>query len=146
MAHIAGSVNTAPEFVFRLEVQVTKKFRLRIREVIKTTPIELTTNFSGVAYEEQFFFTEADGEDETDEQIPQQKGQCRKEVTEKVANEELSSMKPSIEEFSKIDRNITSFSMTRKKANARIRVERDADLVLKNLKLKILDQPHEKCC
>ena len=29
------------------------------------------------------------------------------------------------------------------KANARIRVEQDADLVLKNLELKILRQPHD---
>ena len=28
-------------------------------------------------------------------------------------------------------------------ANARIKVERDADLVLKNLKLKVLGQPHD---
>ena len=30
------------------------------------------------------------------------------------------------------------------KANARIRVEQDADIFLKNLKLKIFSQPHEK--
>ena len=30
------------------------------------------------------------------------------------------------------------------KANARIRVEQDVDLVLKNLKLKILGQPHDE--
>ena len=30
------------------------------------------------------------------------------------------------------------------KANAKIRVEQDVDLVLKNMKLKILDQPHDE--
>ena len=30
------------------------------------------------------------------------------------------------------------------KANARIRVEQDFDLVLKNMKLKILGQPHDE--
>ena len=30
------------------------------------------------------------------------------------------------------------------KANARIRVEQDVDLVLKNMKLKILGQPYDK--
>ena len=30
------------------------------------------------------------------------------------------------------------------KANARIRVEQDVDLVLKNMKLKILGQPHDE--
>ena len=52
-------------------------------------------------------------------------------------------MKPSIKEFTKIDENTTSYSLHGIKANARIRVEQDADLVLKNLKLKILGQPHD---
>ena len=38
-------------------------------------------------------------------------------------------------------RNTTSYSMNGIKANARIRVEQDVDLVLKNMKLKIIGQP-----
>ena len=52
-------------------------------------------------------------------------------------------MKPSIKEFTKIDGNNTSYSINGIKASARIRVDQDADLVLKNLKLKILGQPHD---
>ena len=52
-------------------------------------------------------------------------------------------MKPSIREFTKIDGNTTSYSINGIKANARIRVEHDADLVLKNLKPKILGQIHD---
>ena len=52
-------------------------------------------------------------------------------------------MKPSIKEFTKIDGNNTSYSIHGIKANARILVEQDADLVLKNLKLKILGQAHD---
>ena len=51
-------------------------------------------------------------------------------------------MKQSITEVTKIDGNTTSYSINGFKASARIRVEQDADLVLKNLKLKILGQPH----
>ena len=51
-------------------------------------------------------------------------------------------MKPSITEFTKIDGNTTSYSIDGIKANARIRVEQDSDLVLKNLKQKTLGQPH----
>ena len=51
-------------------------------------------------------------------------------------------MKPSIKEFTKIDGNTTSYSINGSKASARIRLEQDADLVLKNLKLKIPGQPH----
>ena len=52
-------------------------------------------------------------------------------------------MKPSIKEFKKIDGNTTAYSLHGIKANARKRVEQDADLVLKNLKLKILGQPYD---
>ena len=51
-------------------------------------------------------------------------------------------MKPSIKEFTKIDGNTTSYSINGIKANARIRVEQDADLKLKNLKLKEMGQAH----
>ena len=51
-------------------------------------------------------------------------------------------MKPSIKEFTKIDGNTTSYSIHGIKANAWIQVEQDVDLVLKNLKLKILGQPY----
>ena len=49
-------------------------------------------------------------------------------------------MKPSIKEFTMIDVSTTSYSINGIKTNARIRVEQDADFVLKNLKLKILGQ------
>ena len=52
-------------------------------------------------------------------------------------------MKPSIKEFTKIDGNTTAYSLHGKKANARTRVQQDADLVLKNLKLKRLGQPYD---
>ena len=52
-------------------------------------------------------------------------------------------MKPSKKEFTKIDGNTTSYSLHGIKANARIRIEQDADLVLKNLKLKTIGQPYD---
>ena len=60
IAHFAGSVNTAARFLPRLELKVTEKIRLKIREIIQTTPIEVTTSSSDVADEEQIFFTQAD--------------------------------------------------------------------------------------
>ena len=60
IAHIAGSVNTAADFLSSLELKVTEKIRLKIREDIHTTPVEVETSSSDVADEEQFFFTHAD--------------------------------------------------------------------------------------
>ena len=143
MAHIAGSVNTAADFLSRLELKVTEKIRLKIREDVETTPIEVTTSSSDVADEEQFFFTQTDDQDETEEQILQRKEQSRNKAAEWLVNQEPSSVKPNIKEFKKIDGNTTLYSLHGIKENARIRVEQDADLVLKNLKLKILGLPHD---
>ena len=70
IARIAGSVNTAADFLSRHELKVTEKIRLKIREDIQTTPIEVTTFFSDVADGEQFFFTQADNNDYSEEKIP----------------------------------------------------------------------------
>ena len=140
---IAGSVNTAADFLSGLELKVTERIRLKIREDVQITPIEITISSSDVADEEQFFFTRTDDQDETEEQILQRKEQSRKKAAEWVVNQKPSSLKPSIREFTKIDRNTTSYSLHGIKANARIRVEQDVDLVLKNLKVKILGQPHD---
>ena len=103
----------------------------------------MTTSSSDVADEEQFFFTQADGEDETEEQIFQRKKISREIATAWVVNQESSSMKPSIKEFTKIGGNTTSYSINRIEANAQLRVEQDAGLVLKNLKLKKVGQLHD---
>ena len=143
IAHIAGSVNTAADFLSKLELKVTEKIHLKIREDVQTTPKEVSIASSDVADEEQFFFTQPDSQDETEKQILQRKEQSQKKAAEWVINQELSSMKPSIKEFTKIDGNITSYSINGIKASARIRVDQDAVLVLKKLKLKLFGQPHD---
>ena len=67
----------------------------------------------------------------------------RRNAMQWVANEEPSSLKISMKWFTKIDLNTTSYSMKRIKANARIRVEQDVDLVLKNMKPKNLGPEHD---
>ena len=143
IAHIAGSVNTAADFLSRLELKVTERIRLKVREDVQTTPIEVTTPSSDVADEEHFFFTQTDNQDETKEQILQRKEPSRKKTAVWVVNQKPPSMKPSKKEFTKIDGNTASYSLHGIKANATKRVEEDADQILKNLKLKKLDQLHD---
>ena len=80
IAHIAGSIDTAADFLSRLELKVTERTRLKIREDVQTTTIEVTTSSSDVADEEQFFFTHTDDQDETEEQILQRKEQSREKA------------------------------------------------------------------
>ena len=121
-----------------------KSRRRKIREDIHTTPIEVTTSSSDVADEEQIFFTYADDVKESEEQTLERKEQARQNAKQWAANEEPFALKTSVKEFTKIDGNTTSYSINGIKATARIRVEQDVDLVLKNLKLKILGQPFDE--
>ena len=143
-AHFAGSVNTAADFLSRMALKVTEKIRLKIREDIQTTPIEVTTSSSDVADEEQFSFTQAENNDKYEHQTLEEKDQSRQNAKQWIANEGPSSLKTSVNEFTKIDRNNTSYSIHGIKANAPIRVERDVDLVLTNMKLKFLGQPKDE--
>ena len=138
IAHIAGSINTAADFLSRLELKVTEKIRLKIREDIHTTPIEVTTE------EERIFFTRADDAKESEEQTLEGQEQSRQNAKQWAAKEESPALKTSTKEITKIDGNTTSYSMNGIKADARIRVEQDVDLVLKNMKLKILGQPYHE--
>ena len=144
IAHIAGSVNTAADFLSSLELKVMEKIRLKILEDIQPTPNEVTTSSSDVAEEEQFFFTQADKNDESDKQTLRRKEESRQNGKQGAANEGSPVLKTSLKEFTKIDGNSTLYSMNGSKTNAGIRVEQDVDRVLKNMKLKILGQPHDE--
>ena len=143
IAHVPGSVNTAAEFLSRLDLKVTETIRLNIREDNQTTPMKVTTTSPDVADEEQFFFTQTDTNDESEEQTLKRKEQSRQNAKQWAANEESSTFKTSVKEFTKIDGNTTLYSMKGIKANARIQVKEDVNFVLKDMKLKILSQPHD---
>ena len=102
IAHIAGSVNTAADFLSRLELKITEKIRLKISEDTQTTPIEVTTSSSEVADEEHFFFTQADRNNESEAQTFERKEQSRPSAKQGAAHEESSALKTSVKEFTKI--------------------------------------------
>ena len=104
----------------------------------------MTTSSSDVAEEEQFFFTQVDNSDESEEQTLERKEQSKQNTKQWAANEKPPVLKTSVKEFTKNDGNTRSYSMNGIKVNARIRVEQDVDLVLKNMKLKVLGQPHDE--
>ena len=67
IAHIVSSINTAADFLSRMELKVTEKIHLKIWEDVQTTPIAVSTSSSDFADEKQFFFTQTDGQDETED-------------------------------------------------------------------------------
>ena len=138
IAHIGSSVNTVADFFSRLELKVMEKIRLKVREDIQTTPIEVTTSSSDATAEKEFFFTQAENENESEQQAPEQEEHSLQNAKQWAANAEPPSLKTSVKEFSKIEGDTTSYYMNGIKANACTRVEQDVDLVLKNMKMKNL--------
>ena len=78
IANVPGSVHTAADFLSRLELNVTEKTRLKILEDIQTTPIEVSTSSSEFGDGDQFFFTQADNENESEEQTLERKNNVDK--------------------------------------------------------------------
>ena len=76
-AHIAASVNAGADFLSRLELKVTEKIRLKVREDIQTTPIEITISSSDFVDEDQFSFEQAEKKDKSEEQTLERKEQSR---------------------------------------------------------------------
>ena len=66
--HVAGSQNTAVDFLSRLELTPKEKVQLKLRDDILTSPIEVNLQSSDVADEEQLFFL-PDEEDESEQEI-----------------------------------------------------------------------------
>ena len=102
------------------------------------------TTSSDVTDEEQFFFTHADDGNESEEQTLERKERSRQNAMQWAVNEQPPALKTSVKKFTNIDGNTTSYSMNGTEANARIRVEQDVDLVLKNMNLEILGQPYDE--
>ena len=80
----------------------------------------------------------------TQKNNPLKRKQLRQSAKQWAAHEESSALKSNVKEFTKIDGNTTSYSMNGVKPNARKQVKQDVDPVLKNMKLKILGQPHDE--
>ena len=74
-------MNTAADFLSRLDLDPKEKIQLLIRDDIQTSPIEVYIQSSNVAEEEQFYFLPED-DIETEEQIWERKQRARKTMLE----------------------------------------------------------------
>ena len=69
IAHIPVKMNTAADFLSRLEMDPNEKIILRIREDIPTKPIEVNIESTGIAQEEQVFFDPTDQHETTEKEL-----------------------------------------------------------------------------
>ena len=109
---------------------------LRIREDIPTTPIELHVQSAGVSEEEQIFYTEDD--DETEEQILQRKKNARDHPANQLPDISFEKFTTHKSDYHKLT-TIQKLSYI----NA-IAVEQNNDVILQQLRLKILKENYSE--
>ena len=66
-------MNTAADFLSRLEIDPNEKIILRVREDIPKKPFEVNIGFTGIAQEEPVFFDTADQHEPTEKEPWKQK-------------------------------------------------------------------------
>ena len=69
IAHIPGKMNTAADFLSRLEMDPNEKLILKIRKDIPTKPIEVNIESTGIAQEETVNFDSTDQQETTEKKF-----------------------------------------------------------------------------
>ena len=137
--HVAGSQNTAADFLSRLELTPKEKVQLKLRDDILTSPIEVNIQSSDVADDERLFFL-PDEDEESEQTIVARKAPSKQRAQE----EHEKDLSTKVTEVIKTPLDSTVYSFDAIKENARIRNEQDADPLLKALKLRILHEEYDK--
>ena len=135
MAHIAGKMNTAADFLSRLEYLPKEKIQLKIRDDVTITPIEVNIQNFGTAEEDQIFFEPDD--DVTEEQLWERKKQLRDANKPIPAQIDLNELEP----ITSIDTSQTDAPLN-DTINS-IQLEQLKDACLRNIKLKLSGQPFD---
>ena len=80
IAHTPGKMNTAADFLSRLEIDPNEKVVLKIREDIPTKPIEVNIEPKGIAHEETVFFDPTDQQETIENELWKRKNEVRKAI------------------------------------------------------------------
>ena len=138
--HVAGSQNTAADFLSRLELTPKERIQLKLRDDIITAPIEVNLQSTDVADEEQLFFL-PDEEEESEQEVFARKALSQQRAIDEKEQQNLTT---EVTETVHIPLDATFYAFGAIKENARIRNEQDADPILKALKLRLLHEEYDK--
>ena len=69
ISHVPGKMNTAADFLFRLEKDPNEKILLKTRKDFPIKPIEVNIESTGLAQEEPFFFDPTDQQRTTEKEL-----------------------------------------------------------------------------
>ena len=141
IAHVAGAMNTATDFLSRAEVSPTEKIDINIRNDITTKAIEGNIQSTGVTEEESLYILPEDKP--TEQQLREEKETLRRIAKEETHNEpeiEVSEL----QNFHKPTAGKIDYREGHFKDNAKIRLEQNKDPVLHNLRAKIGGVPYDE--
>ena len=138
--HVAGSQNTAADFLSRLELTPKERIQIKLRDDIITAPIEVNLQSTDVADEEQLFFLPNE-EEESEQEIFARKALSKQRAIDEKEQQNLTT---EVTETVHIPLNSAVYAFGAIKENARIRNEQDSDPILKALKLRLLHEEYDK--
>ena len=141
IAHVAGAMNTAADFLSRSESNLTKKLEMNIRNDVNTKAIEVNIQSTRVAEEELLQILP--GEWPTEQQLWEEKEAiCQSAKTETHTEPENEVFE--LQTFHKPTAGTINYREGHFKDNAKIRLEQNNDEVLRNLRAKIEGEPYDE--
>ena len=141
IAHVAGSMNTAADFLSRTEINPVEKLEMSIRNDIQTRAIEVNIQSSGIVEEEQIYILPDDEFDEN--KLWEEKQNIRHQAQTETHNEPENNV-TELQDFHKPTSGLNTCSEGHFRDNARIRLEQNNDIVLRNLRAKIEGNPFDE--
>ena len=136
IAHIPGKMNTAADFLYRLEMNLNEKIVLKIREDIPTKPIEVNIEATGMAKEEPVFFDPIDHQETTEKDIWK-----RKEEAQNAIPNDLPVITVSCYYANDLHKDTTIVNIPQLSKTSRLLIAQDSDLTLVNFKRGLLGLP-----
>ena len=139
IAHIPGKMNTAADFLSRLEMDPNKKVLLKIREDIPTKPIEVNIESTGIAQEEPVFSDPTDHQETTEKELWKRKEEVRNTIPNEPPVITVSCY------YAKdLHKGTTIVNIAQLTKPSRILIEQDSDPTLLNFKREMLGLPFDE--
>ena len=139
IAHIPGTMNTAADFLSRLEMDPNEKLILKIREDIPTRPIEVNNESTGIAQEEQVFFDPTDQQETTEKELWKRKEEVRNATSNEPPVFTVSCYYPN-----DLHKDTTLVNIAQLTKPSRILIEQNSDPTLLNFKRELLGLPFDE--
>ena len=138
-AHIPGKMNTAADFLSRLEMDPNEKIILKIREDIPTKPIEVNIESTGIAQKETVFFDPTDQLETTEKKVWKRKEEARNAIPN-----DPPVITVSCYYANELHKDTTIVNIAQITKPSRILIEQDSDPTLLNFKREMLGLPFDE--